>query len=130
MDLRACSDNDSAYDGVRSVSLEMKVQLGNVKCTAGWLAFLLPIGIALPQDCFVGFDVIVLVLFYLGLAMPVILYALCLIDGFRTIPKQHWGAWLLIFHFLKVPLFLVGLVVWYGFLFIRGFFSNGVPPQD
>lgn len=114
----------------RNVFLEMRIQLANIKRVAGWLAFLLPIGIALPQDCLVGFDVAVRVFFCIGLVVPVIWYVLCLVDGFQTIPKQHLGVWLLIFHFLKMPIFLVGLVVWYGFLFVGCFFFNGIPPQD
>ena len=107
----------------------MKLSLDNAKTMSAWLAFLLPTGVALPYDLFYGCGVIVMVSFYLGLIMPIILYVLCLVDGLRTLPKKHWCAWLIMFHFLKVPLFLLGLTVWYIFLFIRGFYSNGVPPQ-
>ena len=107
----------------------MTIPLDTAKKMIGWLAFLLPTGIALPNDLFYGCDVIVMVSFYLGLIMPLIWYVLCLVDGLRTLPKKHRRLWLLIFHFVKVPLVLLGLLTWYSFLCIRGFFSNGIPAQ-
>ena len=108
----------------------MRMTLDKAKMTSGWLAFLLPIGVALPYDLFDGYDIIAMMSFFSMLAMPIIWYVLCLIDGLRMFPKNVWCTWLLTFHLLKVPLTLVGLISWYSLLLIRGFFSNGIPPQD
>ena len=108
----------------------MRNPLDKSKTVVGWLSFILPIGIAFPRDLFGDYGVIVIVLFYLGLAMPIAFYILCIVDGLRTFPRKFWCVWLLVFHFLKMPLFLLGLFVWYVFLFIRSFFSNGIPPPS
>ncbi len=108
----------------------MKISLKKIRKTIGWLAFLLPIVIVFPHGYTHSiYDVVTMALCRIGLFLPIVLYVLCLIDVFHSFPRKEWGDWLLVLHLVKVPLFILGLFVWYSILLIGCFISNGLPPQ-
>lgn len=106
----------------------MKMSFDKAKLILGWLCVLLPLGVAFPYDLFDDYGIVIMVSFCSMFVMPIVLYIVSLIDGLILLPRKHWVAWLFMFHFLKLPLVLAGLIVWYSILIIRGFFSNGIPP--
>jgi len=108
----------------------MKMSFDKAKLILGWLSVLLPLGIAFPYDLFDDYGIVIMMSFGSMFVMPLSLYIVSLIDGLSYLPRKHWLAWLLVFHFMKLPLVVVGLIVWYSILIIRGFFSNGIPPPS